>query len=98
MSQLPNEEIEGRLNAQRETLSLIVALLAGLDASSERIWAELEARFQFQNNQEDPGVLPSSAFAIESAMMREFKLIVDEARVRKAEWNDTGRPPVRGAG
>ncbi|MER8435246.1 hypothetical protein NKH36_05515 [Mesorhizobium sp. M1312] len=47
MSGLTNEEIEGRLNAQRETLALVVALLAGLDATSERIWAELEARFQF---------------------------------------------------
>jgi hypothetical protein len=87
MSELTNEEIEGRLNAQRETLALVVALLAGLDATSERIWAELEARFQFQNSQEDPGALPSSAFAIESAMMREFKLIFEEARARKAEWN-----------
>ncbi|RUU48648.1 hypothetical protein EOD08_01665 [Mesorhizobium sp. M6A.T.Ca.TU.002.02.2.1] len=97
MSELTNEEIEGRLNAQRETLSLVVALLAGLDATSERIWAELEARFQFQNNQEDPGALPSGAFAIESAMMREFKLIADEARARKAEWNDPDKPPIRGA-
>ncbi|WP_292501248.1 hypothetical protein [Mesorhizobium sp.] len=97
MSELTNEEIEGRLNAQRETLSLVVALLAGLDATSEQVWAELEARFQFQNNQEDPGALPSSAFAIESAMMREFKLIADEARARKTEWNDTDKPPIRGA-
>ncbi len=96
MSELTNEEIEGRLNAQRETLALVVALLAGLDAASKRIWAELEARFQFQNNQEDPGALPSSAFAIESAMMREFKLIFEETRARKAEWN-TGKPSTSGA-
>ncbi|CAH2395499.1 conserved hypothetical protein [Mesorhizobium escarrei] len=96
MSKLTNEEIEGRLNAQRETLALVVALLAGLDAAAERIWAELEARFQFQNNQEDPGALPGSAFAIESAMMREFKLIFEEARARKAEWN-TDKPSTRGA-
>ncbi|WP_292422786.1 hypothetical protein [Mesorhizobium sp.] len=95
MSELTNEEIEGRLNAQRETLALVVALLAGLD-KSERIWAELEARFQFQNNQEDPGALPSRAFAIESAMMREFKLIFEEARARKAEWN-ADKPSTRGA-
>ncbi|TIQ23006.1 MAG: hypothetical protein E5X51_03845 [Mesorhizobium sp.] len=87
MSELTKEEIEGRLNAQRETLALVIALIAGFDVTSERIWAELEARFQFQNNQEDPGALPSRAFAIESAMMREFKLIFEEARARNAEWN-----------
>lgn len=87
MSKLPNEEIEGRLNAQRETLTLVIALLARLDATSERMWAELEDRFQVQNNQEDPGALPSSAFAIQSAMMREFRLIADDARARLAEWS-----------
>ncbi|BCH17933.1 hypothetical protein [Mesorhizobium sp. L-2-11] len=95
MSELTNEEIEGRLNAQRETLALVVALLAGRD-KSERIWAELEARFQFQNNQEDPGAVPSRPFAIESAMMREFKLIFEEARARKAEWN-VDKPSTSGA-
>ncbi|MER8477814.1 MULTISPECIES: hypothetical protein [unclassified Mesorhizobium] len=95
MSELPNEEIEGRLNAQRETLALVVALLASKDTAPERIWAELEARFQFQNSQEDPGVLPSSAFAIEAAKMREFKLIAEEARARTAEWN--GRDMPQGA-
>ncbi|MER8821562.1 hypothetical protein NKH70_17335 [Mesorhizobium sp. M0991] len=92
MSELPNEEIEGRLNAQRETLALVVALLASKDTAPERIWAELEARFQFPNSQEDPGVLPSSAFAIEAAKMREFKLIADEARARNAEWNSRDEP------
>ncbi|MER8732384.1 hypothetical protein NKH99_29955 [Mesorhizobium sp. M0854] len=92
MSELPNEEIEGRLNAQRETLALVVALLASKDTAPERIWAELEARFQFQNSQEDPGVLPSRAFAIEAAKMREFKLIAEEARARNAEWNDRDKP------
>ncbi|MER8867911.1 hypothetical protein NKI19_30155 [Mesorhizobium sp. M0751] len=96
MSELPNEEIEGRLNAQRETLALVVALLASLDTAPERIWAELEARFQFQNSQEDRGVLPSSAFSIEAAKMREFKLIAEEARARNAEWN--GRDKPQGAG
>ncbi|MER9341871.1 hypothetical protein NKI41_13870 [Mesorhizobium sp. M0601] len=92
MSELPNEEIEGRLNAQRETLALVVALLASKDTAPERIWAELEARFQFQNSQEDPGVLPSRAFAIEAAKMREFKLIAEEAQARNAEWNGRDKP------
>ncbi|MER8762150.1 MULTISPECIES: hypothetical protein [unclassified Mesorhizobium] len=92
MSELPNEEIEGRLNAQRETLALVVALLASKGTAPERIWAELEARFQFQNSQEDPGVLPSRAFAIEAAKMREFKLIAEEAQARNAEWNGRDKP------
>ncbi|CAH2395260.1 hypothetical protein [Mesorhizobium ventifaucium] len=67
MSELTNEEIEGRLNAQRETLALVVALLAGLEATSERIWAELEARFQFQNNQEDPSPMSATLHQVRIA-------------------------------
>ena len=85
MSDLTNEEIEGRLNAQREALAFLFALAFDGEEDFERLWRLLEERFQFQNNQEDPGVLPSRAFAIEGAMMREFRQIAEDARARRAE-------------
>ena len=85
MSDLTNEEIEGRLNAQREALAFLFALAFDQEEDFERLWRLLEERFQFQNNQEDPGVLPSRAFAIEGAMMREFRQIAEDARARRAE-------------
>ena len=85
MSDLTNEEIEGRLNAQREALAFLFAFAFDQEEEFERLWRLLEERFQFQNNQEDPGVLPSRAFAIEGAMMREFRQIAEDARARRAE-------------
>ena len=85
MSDLTNEEIEGRLNAQREAPAFLFALAFDGEEDFERLWRLLEERFQFQNNQEDPGVLPSRAFAIEGAMMREFRQIAEDARARRAE-------------
>lgn len=82
MSQLPNEEIEGRLNAQREMLVNLLALAAA--GGETRLWERLDQEFQFQNHQEDPGALPTRAFAIEAAMMREFRLIAEQAKARLA--------------
>lgn len=80
MSQLSNEEIEGRLNAQREALALLLALAAGREKA---VWDRLDEALQLQNHQEDPGALPSRAFAIEAAMMRELKLIMEQARAAR---------------
>jgi len=82
MSEITHEEIEGRLTAQREVLGFMLAMLARRENAGETFWNALEERAMFQNQQEDPGVLPTSAFAAEAAMMREFRLIVDEARAR----------------
>lgn len=89
MSHMANEELEGRLNAQRETLAFLVAHIAYLEScgrhSAARILDALDERSQFQDHQEDPGAVPTSAFAIEGAMMREFRMILRNARARLAE-------------
>lgn len=90
MSELPNQEIEGRLNAQREVIAYLVAHIVRLESgdgsSVGRLLDALEAHLQYQDSQEDPGAVPSGpAFAIEGAMMREFELIVREARARLKE-------------
>ncbi|MCT7377925.1 hypothetical protein [Chelativorans salis] len=86
MSQLPNEELEGRLNAQRETLAFLIAHLTHLEGDS--LLDALDEQSQFQDHQEDPGAVPTSAFAIEGAMMREFRLILEEARARLKEMRN----------
>ncbi|WP_274425856.1 hypothetical protein [Chelativorans sp. YIM 93263] len=87
MSELPNQEIEGRLNAQREVLSYLIAHLVHREGGKGgSLMDALERRTQFQDNQEDPGAVPAGpAIAIEGAMMREFDLIIREARSRLAE-------------
>ncbi|WP_147272164.1 hypothetical protein [Phyllobacterium salinisoli] len=88
MTDISNEEIEGRLVAQREVLGLVLALLARQTDAGERFWDELEGRAAFQNQQEDPGALPTGAFATQAALMREYRLIVEEARGRFAEGKE----------
>ncbi|WP_309084765.1 hypothetical protein [Chelativorans sp.] len=98
LSELPNEEIEGRLNAQREALAFIVAHLARMESSGEerakKLLEALEAHTLFQDHQEDPGAVPSGgAFAIEASATREFRRILREARERLAELEGEDSPP-----
>lgn len=73
--------LEGRLIAQRQLLALIVAALADDGGGqADRLWSFLEERSQFQDGEEDPGVLPSSAAAIEGAVADELRLIAETAR------------------
>lgn len=83
MSQLTNLELEGRLNAQRKILALV---LAHLDPEAERLIEEVVAlRTELQNHQEDPGAISSEAFAIEAAMAAEMDLIVRRAHEHRSE-------------
>lgn len=90
MSQLPSEELEGRLNAQRETLAFLIAGLAHIEAragsrDSRSVIEAFEEHTRFQDHQEDPGAVPTAAFAVEGAMMREFGLILEMARARLSD-------------
>lgn len=73
-------ELERRLNAHREVLTTIVATLAR--HGDIDILDHLVPETMFMNGQEDPGVLPSKAFALEQAHADEIKRIVDAARQR----------------
>jgi hypothetical protein len=74
------ESLEGRLMAQRKLLALIVAELGGTQGTGDRLWEFLEERTQFQDGEEDPGVMPSTAHGIEGAMADELRLIAEAAR------------------
>jgi hypothetical protein len=86
MSDLTNEEIEGRLIAQREVLRVLLQRMLGYSGASQLV-SELEELLDVQNHQEDPGALPSKAFAVEGAKLRELELILEGAIPRAA-----GRP------
>jgi hypothetical protein len=85
MSQIPAEEVEGRLNALRTITAQLLAEVARISGNSERLFERIEEELQFQNHQEDPGALPSQAFAIEAATTGELKIIADKARALLAE-------------
>jgi hypothetical protein len=74
------QELERRLNAHREVLTTVVAALARSGAAE--ILDHLAPDTLFMNGQEDPGVLPTKAFALEQAHADEIKRIVDAARQR----------------
>ena len=69
MSDLTNAEIEGRLNALREVVALLLA------KAPTEMKAALDRMASIENHQEDPGTLPSRAFAAESARAREIGLL-----------------------
>ncbi len=77
MSELSNLALEGRLNAQREVLGMLIAHIAG--GADDPLLTALQETLAFQNHQEDPGVVPHQAFAVEAAMTREFELFLEIA-------------------
>ncbi|WEX10188.1 hypothetical protein [Chelativorans sp. AA-79] len=82
---MPNEEIEGRLVAQREALAFLIAHVARMeeryDEHASRLLRVLEAHSLFQDHQEDPGAVPSGgAFAVEAAAKSEFRRILSDAQ------------------
>lgn len=73
MSELSNTDIEGRLNALRDVVAILLA--EAPDDTAARIGTALERMATIDNHQEDPGTLPSRAFATESARAREIGLL-----------------------
>jgi hypothetical protein len=77
------QTLEGRLIAQRKVLARLVA-------SSPRAWRVLEQPAPFQDHEEDPSVVPSSAYAIEAAAAEELRLIAEDARRFRDEAEAAG--------
>lgn len=75
MSDLTNAEIEGRLNALREIVTTLLGEVR--DEGTANVVAALDRMSSIENHQEDPGVVSSRAFAVESARLREINVIRD---------------------
>jgi hypothetical protein len=87
MSQAP-EELEGRLNAHRELIIEMLAAMIGGETTAASFLQRLQDDTTFEDNEEDPGVMPDEAFAIENSAAREVRTMLEAARERaKATQN-----------
>ena len=74
-------EMEARLNAHREVLiSLMASMMA--EGRHARVFDELEQDAVFRDGEEDPGIVPSKAFASEAHAADEIARLLDAARAR----------------
>ncbi len=76
------EELEGRLNAHRELMIEMLAAMIGGEVTITAFLRKLRDDATFKDNEEDPGVVPEEAFAIENAAAREIRSILEAARAR----------------
>ena len=79
---MENRSIEFRLAAHRE---ILVAVLSALYRHKD-VWAEVNRALEevqiVQDHEEDPGVVPSEAFARQNAMTTEIASMLQDARDR----------------
>ena len=84
MSSLTTEELEGRLSAHRELLIDMLAAMIGGEVTITQFLKKLRDDGTFKDNEEDPGLLPDTGFAIENSAARELRTILEAARARAA--------------
>lgn len=82
MSDLPRQEIEGKLNAHREILvSLLAAAITGPEAVAG-ILDNLEQELLPTDGSEDPGLTPSAGYASGAEKSDEIRAILAAAKER----------------
>jgi hypothetical protein len=82
MSTSTIEDLEGRLNAYRELMIELLAAMIGGEVTITGFVQKLRDDATFKDGEEDPGVDPDPAFAIENQMAREMRAILEAARAR----------------
>ncbi|MBP1884396.1 hypothetical protein [Sinorhizobium mexicanum] len=86
------ENIEFRLAAHREILVAILSALAKNDDAWLKINRILEEELIVQDHEEDPGIVPSGAFARQNAMAAEMSSILEDARARATDGASPATP------
>lgn len=76
------EELEGRLNAHRELMIDMLSSMIGGEVTITAFLKRLRDDATFKDNEEDPGIEPGDAFAIQNAAAREVRAILEAARAR----------------
>jgi hypothetical protein len=76
------QELEGRLSAHRELMIEMLAAMIGGEVTITAFLRKLRDDATFKDNEEDPGIVPDPAFAIENAAAREMRSILEAARAR----------------
>jgi hypothetical protein len=79
---MTHDELEGRLSAQREILTCLLA--AAISGDRGVIETMLKDEDNVLDGNEDPGSLPTTAYAFEAARAHEVRTIVDAAKARAA--------------
>jgi len=76
------QNVEFRLAAHRE---ILVAILSAL-ARHDELWSEINRLLEeveiVQDHEEDPGIVPSEAFARQNALTTEITSILEDATAR----------------
>lgn len=78
---MTQQELEARLNAHREILILLMASMMA-DPSNASLFESLQQDALFLNGEEDPGIVPSRAYAAEAQAADEIGRLLDAARAR----------------
>lgn len=71
-------EMEGRLNAQREAISLLFALVADCNGRRDEVLRLLQSRATLSDHQEDPGAVLEEEFASQVVRARELATIAED--------------------
>lgn len=75
------EAMEGKLNAYRGVLISLLSILIK-DEKYAAMFDELEADTLFMDGEEDPGIIPSDGFAIDTVAADEIRSLIDAAKAR----------------
>ncbi|MFD2346679.1 hypothetical protein GHK62_16780 [Sinorhizobium terangae] len=86
------ESTEFRLAAQREILVAVLSALAKNDDAWREINRILEEELIVQDHEEDPGIVPSEAFARQNAVTAEISSILQDASARAARGASPAAP------
>ncbi|MCB1448070.1 MAG: hypothetical protein KDJ87_20390 [Rhizobiaceae bacterium] len=77
------DELETCLNAHREILTALMASMIA-DGRYARMFDELREEAVFRDGEEDPGIVPSTAFAREARAADEIARLLEAAHARAA--------------
>ncbi|MDR6758923.1 hypothetical protein J2Y48_004231 [Mycoplana sp. BE70] len=78
----PRSTLEARLNAHRRLLVMMLAMLSGDKKHHSALKAMLEENKFLANYEEDPGIDPGEAFAMQSCTNGEVSGIIEDAANR----------------
>ena len=78
------EKLELKLMAHRKILTALLAVAARDGDCWTRLMAQLRDDLVVQDHEEDPGIVPSSDFALQNALSEELMNIVSRAEMRAA--------------
>jgi hypothetical protein len=82
MAELSNDDLTGRLEAQRRVLQWLLARVDADEAELDRMIEELDEPYPPADHQEDPGAVPTEAFAGFAAYTAEMRLLLEPVRER----------------